>query len=139
MAERMVRQLLDDLDGTEILDGDGERVVFAVRGTSYQIDLSSNNVAKLEQALKPFIDAAVKVRRESGRARKEIVGARIPRDEAVTEARRKGGRKRKAAARTPAPKEQVASIRDWARQNGYEVSERGRLRSEIIEAFEAAH
>lgn len=139
MAERMVRKLIDDLDGTEILNGDGERVVFSVRGTSYQIDLSSGNVAKLEKALKPFIDAALKVRRENGRARKTTVSTRTPRERAVTKGRRKGGRNSKAAARTRAPKEQVSSIRDWARQNGYEVPERGRLRSEIIEAFEAAH
>jgi len=139
MAERMVRQLIDDLDGTEILDGDGERVVFAVRGTTYRIDLSSGNVAKLEKALKPFIDAAARVRRQNRRATRKAATTRTPRDDAATKGRRKAVRKRKAAARTRTPKERIVSIRDWARQNGYDVSERGRLRSEIIEAFEAAH
>jgi hypothetical protein len=138
MAERMVRQLIDDLDGTEILDGDGDRVVFTVRGTTYQIDLSSSNVAKLERALKPFLDAAVRVRRDNGHPTKKAVGARKVRSDAATQGRRKPVRKRKAAARARGTKEQVVSIRDWARKNGYDVPKRGRLRSEIIEAFEAA-
>lgn len=138
MAERMVRKLIDDLDGKEIRDGDGDRVVFTVRGTRYQLDLSSSNVAKLEKALKPFIDAAVKVEGKNGRTPAKAVGTRTSRGATDSKGRRNAGRKRNvAAARTQAPKEQLG-IRDWARQNGYEVSERGRLRSEIIEAFKAA-
>ena len=64
MAERIIRQLIDDLDGTEIADASGERVIFSVRGTTYQLDLSATNAAKLDRALKPFIDAAVKAHRK---------------------------------------------------------------------------
>ncbi|WP_198538015.1 Lsr2 dimerization domain-containing protein, partial [Mycobacteroides chelonae] len=38
-----------------------------------------------------------------------------------------------------ASKEQLAAIRQWARKHGYEVSDRGRIKAEVIEAFEAAH
>lgn len=114
MAERIVRQLVDDLDGSEIPDGQGERIEFSIRGVNYQIDLSTSNVAKFDKATKPFIEAAAKVRA--------------------------GQRKRTTSARNGSgSKEQLAAIRDWARQNGYDVSARGRIKADIVEAFEAAH
>jgi hypothetical protein len=36
-------------------------------------------------------------------------------------------------------KSQLAAIRDWARQNGYEVSDRGRVPRSIVDEFNAAH
>lgn len=115
MAEVVIRQLVDDIDGTEISEGGGERVEFSLRGVNYQIDLSNANVAKLEKAFKPYITAAEK-----------IGGTRQTRRS-----------KAKASGRTP-PR-QLAVIRDWARKNGYEVADRGRIKGEIVEAFEAAH
>lgn len=34
--------------------------------------------------------------------------------------------------------QQTKAIRDWAKQNGYELSDRGRIRDSITEVFEAA-
>lgn len=115
MAERVVRQLIDDIDGSEIPDGAGERVVFALRGTEYQIDLSKSNVAKFEKTLKPYIEAGSKLRGRSVRRTKSV------------------------GSTGPSGKEQLAAIREWARSSGYEVSDRGRIKAEIVEAFEAAH
>lgn len=115
MAERIVRQLIDDIDGSEILDGGGDRVHFSLHGVEYQIDLSNANIAKLDKALKPYVDAAAKVR-GSGAKRSKSTGA-------------------KAAS----SKEQLSAIREWARKNGHEVSTRGRIKAEVVEAFEAAH
>jgi hypothetical protein len=112
VAQRIVHQLIDDLDGSEIPDGGGERVEFALRGVSYQIDLSTANIAKLDKALKPYIDSAAKVG---------------------------GTRARRVKATGKASKEQLSAIREWARKNGHEVSDRGRIKSEIVQAFEAAH
>jgi hypothetical protein len=114
MAERIVRQLIDDLDGSEIPENGGERVEFSVRGVTYQIDLSTANAAKLDKALKPFVAGAMKVR--SGRAQR---GKTI-----------NGG---------SASREQLAAIREWARNNGHQVSDRGRIKAEVVKAFEAAH
>lgn len=116
MAERIVRQLIDDLDGSEISEGGGEQIEFSLRGVAYQIDLSSANVAKLDKALKPYVAAAMKVR-----------SARPSRGAKTTN------------GRGPASREQLAGIREWARKNGHEVSDRGRIKAEIVEAFEAAH
>ena len=117
MAEIIVRQLIDDIDGSEIQDGGGERIEFTFRGADYQIDLSAANIAKLEKALKPYIDAAAKVR-AGGRARRT---------------------KLNGSANGKASPEQLSAIRDWARKNGHEVADRGRIKAEIVEAFDAAH
>lgn len=115
MAEVIIRQLVDDLDGTEISDGNGERVEFSLRGVNYQIDLSKANAAKLDKAFKPYVSAAMKV----GGSRR--------------------GRRARASSNGRTSSEQLAAIRDWARKNGYEVADRGRIKSDIVEAFEAAH
>lgn len=115
MAEVIVHQLIDDIDGSEIRDGDGERVEFAFRGVDYQIDLSAANAAQLERVLRPYINAAVKVR-GAGRQRRSKL---------------KGNNK--------SSPEHLAAIRLWARKNGHEVADRGRIKAEIVEAFEAAH
>ena len=114
MAERILRQLIDDIDGSDITDGAGERVEFSLRGSSYQIDLSEANVTKLEKALKPYIDAAMQVR--SARATRT-----------------------KVSSNGKASKEQLTAVREWARAHGHDVSDRGRIKSEVFEAFEAAH
>jgi hypothetical protein len=36
-------------------------------------------------------------------------------------------------------REQTAAIRAWARQNGYQVSNRGRISKTVVDAFQAAH
>ena len=120
MAERIVRQLIDDLDGSEIADGGGERVEFSLRGVEYQIDLAAANIAKLDKALKPFVEAAVKVRGTR---------AHRPAKSVATNGNGHGGGSR----------EQLTAIRVWARKNGFEVSDRGRIKADVIEAFEAAH
>ncbi|HEX6148786.1 histone-like nucleoid-structuring protein Lsr2 [Nocardioides sp.] len=94
------------------LDGSDadETVSFALDGTSYEIDLNEKNAAKLRDALSGYI----------GHARK------------VTTSRKRRG---SAPASGPSARE----LRDWARSNGFEVSDRGRVSAEVREAFDAAH
>ena len=89
-----------------------ESVSFGLDGTSYEIDLNDKNAAQLRDALAGYI----------GHARK--VGA----------APRRG---RKAAAGSSGPS--AREIRDWARSNGYDVPDRGRVSAEVRQAFDAAH
>jgi hypothetical protein len=114
VAERIVRQLIDDIDGSEIPDGGGESIEFSVRGVTYHIDLSTVNVTKFEKALKPYVDVAMKV----GNSR---------------------GRRVKATSNGKSSPEQLTAIREWARKNGHAVSDRGRIKAEVVEAFGAAH
>lgn len=106
---RQVTQLMDDLDGHDIT-GRGSTIRFGLEGRSYEIDLSESNAASLREALAPFIRAA---RVTAGPARKSPAG----RDGA----------------------EELARIRAWARANGHQVSERGRIAASVREAYDAAH
>ncbi|AQT81038.1 hypothetical protein B1R94_19905 [Mycolicibacterium litorale] len=137
MAERVVRQLIDDIDGTEIPDGGGERIEFSFRGVAYHIDLSSSNAAKFAKALKPYIEAgekangAVRARRNGDGATKASSRGRARRSNSNGRSKTNGNGHRSA--------DQMAAIREWARNNGHEVAERGRIKAEVVEAFAAAH
>ncbi len=110
MAQKVNIVLVDDIDGSEAT----ETVTFALDGTSYEIDLNDTNAAALRDALAGYI----------GHGRK--LGA----------APRRGRRSSSAAAATgPSAKE----IRDWARENGYEVPDRGRVSADVRSAYDAAH
>lgn len=111
MATKTSVILIDDLDGSEA----DETIRFALDGVSYEIDLSSKNSTKLRNALAPYVAAARRV------------GGRAVRGRAVKTTRG-------AAARKP----ETAEIRAWAREQGYDVSDRGRIPSEIIEAYKKA-
>ena len=89
-----------------------ETVSFGLDGTSYEIDLNDKNAAKLRDALSGYV----------GHGRK--VGA-APRR----------GRKAAASSGGPSAKE----IRDWARTNGYDVPERGRVSADVRSAYDAAN
>jgi hypothetical protein len=114
MAQRVTVQLVDDLDGTAA--DDISTVSFALDGVSYEIDLTEANAEKLRSGLEEFVNSA---RRTGGRVKRGTAPAK--------------------RAGSPASREQTKAIRDWARQNGYELSDRGRIPATVIEAFEAAH
>ena len=111
MAKQVITLLTDDLDG-----GEADRTVeFGLDGVNYTIDLSEKNAGKLRKALDPYLAVATRVGRSGGdsrTARRSVapVGGRSSRD-------------------------QNQAIREWANKNGYEVSERGRIPSSIVEAY----
>ncbi|MGY4712191.1 histone-like nucleoid-structuring protein Lsr2 [Mycolicibacterium sp. CBM1] len=136
MAERIVRQLIDDIDGTEIPDGGGEGIDFSFRGVDYHIDLSSANAAKFSKALKPYIDAAAKTK--TGSRTRQTDSSVKGQGRSRTRRAKTNGRAR-SNGNGHSSAEQMAAIREWARNNGHEVAERGRIKSEVVEAFQAAH
>jgi hypothetical protein len=95
------------------LDGGSaeETLAFGLDGTTYEIDLNKKNAAKLRDALAPWVAAG---RRTSSRT-----------------ARRGRGKQSRSS--------QAGDVRSWARANGYQVSERGRISAEIQAAFNAAN
>ena len=111
MAQRVNVVLVDDIDDSEA----SETVGFGLDGVDYEIDLSDEHAAELRDALSLYI----------GHARR--VGGR-----------RKGGR-RGSAASASSDGTSAADIRAWARENGWEVPERGRVSAEVREAFAAAN
>ncbi|HET8589694.1 MAG TPA: Lsr2 family protein [Nakamurella sp.] len=120
MATMTTVTMVDDIDGSAAT----ETVAFGLDGASYEIDLNDKNAKKLRDAVANFVAHA---RRIDGGRRSGGSRTRSPRG---------GGRSR---ARTSPDREQTAAIREWARSQGYEVSDRGRLSAAIVQAFEEAH
>lgn len=110
MAQKVNIVLIDDLDGTPA----DETVTFGLDGATYEIDLSDDNAAKLRDALAGYV----------GHARK------------VTATRRGASSGRKSSGGSGVD---TKAVREWAKSNGHEVSERGRIPASVIEAYEAAH
>lgn len=117
MAQKVLVQLIDDLDGTT--SDDIETVQFALDGVTYEMDLSQANAARLREGLADFVASA---RRSGGRAKRGGSGS--------------VSRRASGPARS---KEQTKAIREWAKANGHELSDRGRISASVIDAFEAAH
>lgn len=114
MAQKVQVILVDDVDGGEA----DETVSFALDGVSYEIDLSESNATELREALAQWVGHA---RRVGGRST----------------SRRASAPKKNGVA--PAAKTDLGEVRAWARENGYEVSDRGRVSSQILQAFDDAH
>jgi hypothetical protein len=109
MAQRVQVLLIDDIDGSE----GAETITFALDGVSYEIDLSAKNAGKLRDAFAVWVGSARKVGR--GGSSTAARGSR--------RASRSGN--------------DTAAVRAWAKENGYEVSERGRISREVMEAYAA--
>lgn len=110
MAQKVQVILLDDLDGGEAT----ETVSFALDGASYEIDLSAKNAGKLRDALAPYVASARRASARRARGRAAATGGR--------------------ASRTD-----TTAIREWARDQGLKVSDRGRIPSDILAKYETAH
>ncbi|MET9652095.1 MULTISPECIES: Lsr2 family protein [unclassified Streptomyces] len=110
MAQKVQVLLVDDLDGVEA----DETVTFALDGKTYEIDLTTANADKLRGLLEPYTKSG---RRTGGRS----AGTR--------------GKGRVAAGGSP----DTAKIRAWAKENGYNVNDRGRVPAEIKAAYEDAN
>jgi Lsr2 len=100
---------IDDLDGTE---ADGT-VRFGLDGAEYEIDLNAEHAQQLREALARYVGAA---RRVSGNARRPA---------------RTGRRPQPAGLNT-------TEVREWAKAQGIDVKDRGRVPAELIVRFRAA-
>ena len=114
MAKRIIQELVDDLDGTKA----AETVRFGIDGLQYEIDLSTKNATKIREMLAPYVEKGTKVR--PGAA---LVGGRAG-----------GGRGRAASA---VDRDQNRAIREWALSKGLEVSDRGRIKKEVVDRYNA--
>src|SRR3954454_8843237 len=113
MAQKVM--LIDDLDGSE----GAETITYSVDGKEYEIDLSEENAEKFRSTLREFIDASREIEQPPVLA---LAPARAIR-------RSSGGSGR----------HDVAQIRAWAEAQGMDVSARGRIKKEIIDAYDEAH
>ena len=108
MAQRRLVQLVDDIDGTVLAQGDGETVRFTIDGTSYEVDLSKRNAAQLRRSLEPYRAAGRKTSGSTGRSR--------------------------ASSRDYDPR----AVRKWAESNNVDIPARGRIPATVVERYRAA-
>lgn len=108
----MAKQIVTTTEYTDDLDGStaAGTVHFAFQGTNYEIDLSKANTKAFEKAMALYVGHARKVRNTRGRVRAQTTSSR-----------------------------DLGAIRAWAASNGYEVSERGRIATAVLDAYDAAH
>lgn len=115
MAKKITVALVDDIDGQSTAD---ETVEFAVDGVTYEIDLSAPNAEKLRNQLAVWVGHG---RRAGGRRRA------------------RGGVVAPRRGRARIDRVQSNAIREWARKDGREVSSRGRIPAEIVDAYNASN
>ena len=109
MAQKVQTLFIDDIDGSE---AEGT-VRFGLDGAEYEIDLSAGHARELRAALARYVAAA---RRAGGSARRPA----------------RGGRK------APASGLNTTEVREWAKEQGIEVKERGRIPAGLVVKFKAA-
>ncbi len=126
MAQQVNVRFVDDLDGSDAAG----TVAFGLDGRAYEIDLSDENAARLREALASFVAAA----RNSGGSAGTRRGQKTARKATVPATTASSGPRAQTLDR-----EQTAAIRAWARQNGHQVSDRGRIAKTVVDAFQAAH
>lgn len=103
--------MVDDIDGST---DDVVTCAFGLGDSHFEIDLNAAHREELESVLERFIAAARPVRVA------------------------KQSRQRRPAETSRTDRDLTHKIRQWAKENGHEVSERGRLPKTLIEAYEAA-
>ena len=109
MAQKVEVTLIDDLDG-----GKADTVVrFSLDGKNYEIDLSTTNAEKFRASLAKYIEAARKTGTAKGAGR--------------------SGRPKVADAGPS-----TAEVREWAKSQGIQVPDRGRLSKELMVQFQEA-
>ena len=111
MAQRTRVELVDDVDGKVLTDGEGETVVFALDGVSYEIDLSRKNADKFRGHFQDYVAAGRK---------------------------RGGTRGRTRAASAPTRDYDPKAVRNWAESNKVGIPARGRIPRHVLEQFRAA-
>jgi hypothetical protein len=110
MVQKVETILIDDLDGSEA----ESTVRFAFGGAEYEIDLSAAHASELRQKLDTFITAGRKLNGTGRRASR--------------------GGTRRGNSSGPSPSE----VREWAKSQGIEVKDRGRVPEELVVKFKAA-
>ncbi|MFD9561531.1 Lsr2 family protein [Streptomyces sp. NPDC059994] len=114
MAQKLVTTYIDDLDGTEVTEPGVIRTVqFGIDGAEFEIDLTDANEDQLRKLLTPYVTAGRRVQSEAGRP-----------------VQRSSAKGRNAL--------DTQAVRAWARENNFEVSDRGRIPDHIQEAYRQA-
>lgn len=119
MVQRVQIVLEDDFDGGAA----DETIRFGLDGATYEIDLSDANAAKLRETVDPWLTVA---RKTKGRRSRPATRTRSG----------SGGRSGSGSGMS---RQELADVRAWAKANGYQVSDRGRIPASVQDAYRKAH
>jgi hypothetical protein len=109
MAQKVLVQLVDDMDGTT--SDTVSTVQFGLDGVTYEIDLTDSNAERLRGVFADYVNSG----------------------------RRTGGRiKRGSASRNGSANNDASQIREWAQANGIELAARGRIPAHVAESYHQA-
>jgi hypothetical protein len=111
VAQKISVTFACDYDSREIPEGEHMTRAFSLDGRDYEIDLCEKHSQKFDEVLSRFAEKARKVTNRVGKPKR----------------------------RTTAHRQRSAEIRSWAKQNGMDVSDRGRIPANVIAKFEANH
>jgi len=111
VAQKIQTLFIDDIDGGEAAG----TVRFALDGAEYEIDLSSKHSDELRSALTKYVSHARKV--------------------SIT---RRAGRPLGRPGRPAGSAQNTTEIRNWARENGYDIKDRGRVPADVVAKYQAA-
>ncbi len=111
MAQKVQITLLCDLDDGNVEAE--ETLHFSLADTTYEVDVCGEHALQIRDGLQPFVAHARKISLASS-------GRRRP-------GRPAGGR------------DQTAGIRAWAKDQGIQVNDRGRIPASVVKEYEAAH
>jgi hypothetical protein len=119
MAQRVQVLLVCDVHDDDTTPGT-ETISFSLDGTSYEIDVCDDHAEELRDAVAPYVGAG-----------RRVGGARGGR-RAATPSRGSG------RASGGSDRQRAGDIRAWARAQGLNVNERGRIPATIVAQYEAA-
>jgi hypothetical protein len=111
MARKVQTSLTCDVHGDDTV-GDGT-ISFSLGGSAYEVDVCDNHATEITDAFAPFIEAAHKPANGASRSRRRAV--------------------------TTGNDSKAPIIRTWAKSQGLEVSERGRIGQSVIDQYQATH
>jgi hypothetical protein len=110
-----------DVCGNEIAEGtETPQRTFSFQGRDFEIDLCEKDQRGLDRSLNGltiYVEAGRRGDRAEGRGR----------------------RSRPAAGRGRSSSVDLGKVRQWAKANGYQVSDRGRIAGALMDAYTAAH
>ncbi|WP_459612871.1 histone-like nucleoid-structuring protein Lsr2 [Corynebacterium urogenitale] len=112
MARQEVTQYFDDIDNSPLAEEEVQVVDFTIDGVEYTMDLGPKNKQVFDEVLAPYIKAARRVSKSSSRGKSSAGSSSAVRNKL---------------------------IREWALNNGLEVSKRGRIAADVVEKFNKAH
>ena len=108
MAQKIQTLFIDDIDG-----GPAEGTVrFSLDGTEYEIDLNGQHSEELRSAFAKYVTHARKV----GAATRRAV---------------------RGSGRRGASTIDTAKVREWAKAEGYDIKNRGRVPSDLVAKYQA--